>query len=267
MTNWHYYTETKEKIGPITGKELKQLVQQGVITPETFIEDPHGRTGLAKHVNGLTFPSATSNTFLVQPVSEKPSSIVIPVPPVQPAHAQVLPPAQQQKTYCTNCGNSVSEQAVACMSCGAKPVGHKKFCRQCAAALNPEQVVCVKCNSAVEGGLKNFAQQIFGSFGNATSSPSVKTTLFSARTVVQTMWKKNPATVIIATVAIIAFFCIFVPIPVLCGACSGSGHIDLDTRDARARHWEVAAALGRTRCRPCNGNGFIWGTIWNRVGN
>jgi len=51
--------------------------------------------------------------------------------------------------FCTNCGNPISEQAVACMSCGAKPDGHKKFCRHCGVALNPEQVVCVKCGTGI----------------------------------------------------------------------------------------------------------------------
>jgi len=49
--------------------------------------------------------------------------------------------------FCTNCGNSVADNAVACMSCGARPIGHKKFCRQCGTGLNPEQVICIKCGT------------------------------------------------------------------------------------------------------------------------
>lgn len=64
---WHYYTENREKIGPVTNEELKRLVQQGTITPKTFVEDPRGRTGLAKDVNGLTFsevaPTVESEIF------------------------------------------------------------------------------------------------------------------------------------------------------------------------------------------------------------
>ena len=52
---WYYFNDAREKIGPMTSKELKQLVQQGTITPETFVEDPDGRTGLAKDVKGLPF--------------------------------------------------------------------------------------------------------------------------------------------------------------------------------------------------------------------
>jgi len=54
--------------------------------------------------------------------------------------------------FCTNCGNTVAEQAAACMSCGARPIGHKKFCRQCGIGFNPEQVVCIKSGVAVTGG-------------------------------------------------------------------------------------------------------------------
>ena len=63
---------------------------------------------------------------------------------------QPIPVPTHNQVFCTNCGNPVSEQAVACMSCGAKPTGHKKFCRQCGVALNPEQVVCVKCGAGVK---------------------------------------------------------------------------------------------------------------------
>ena len=56
MANWYYYDESGEKIGPVTGRELKQLAQNGTIVRETFVEDPSGRTGLAKDVSGLVFP-------------------------------------------------------------------------------------------------------------------------------------------------------------------------------------------------------------------
>jgi hypothetical protein len=72
-------------------------------------------------------------------------------PPVaQPVPVpQATPPPPAANVFCTNCGNAVAEQAVACMSCGCKPIGHKKFCRQCGVGLNPEQVVCVKCGSGL----------------------------------------------------------------------------------------------------------------------
>lgn len=53
--------------------------------------------------------------------------------------------------FCTNCGHQVSEQAIACTSCGAAPFRHRKFCRHCGSGLNPEQVVCVKCGAGLAG--------------------------------------------------------------------------------------------------------------------
>ncbi|MCL2742453.1 MAG: zinc ribbon domain-containing protein [Planctomycetaceae bacterium] len=80
-----------------------------------------------------------------------------PVPaPIQSVPAVVVPTIPKQ-VFCTNCGNSISEQAAACMSCGAKPTGHKKFCRHCGVALNPEQIVCIKCGTGVSSaGSKSF---------------------------------------------------------------------------------------------------------------
>jgi hypothetical protein len=54
VANWHYYNENGEKTR-VTGRELKELAMSGKVTHETFVEDPNGRPGLAKHVAGLTF--------------------------------------------------------------------------------------------------------------------------------------------------------------------------------------------------------------------
>ena len=175
MADWHYYNENGEKIGPIRGRELKRLAQQGAITPETRVEDEHGRTALAKNVTGLPFYEA--NPFsTTSPKSEESSSIAMPLPPTPSVEenpfstsvpfaqtAQVSEPPPTVNLFCTNCGNAVSEHAVACMSCGAKPVGHKKFCRQCGVALNPEQVVCVKCGAAVSTGYTDEAKRVIQS--------------------------------------------------------------------------------------------------------
>ena len=127
----YYYYESGEKIGPIRGKELRQLVLEGRITRETILEDREGRTCPAKNASGLTFPETP-----------------VPSPFSQPVEALPLTP---KPVFCTNCGKSVAELAGACMLCGAKPTGHKKFCRQCGVGLNPEQVVCIRCGVAFAG--------------------------------------------------------------------------------------------------------------------
>lgn len=165
MAKWHYYNDNGEKIGPVRGRELKQLAMQGTITPETRVEDENGRTALAKNVTGLPFyetRQSESSSVLLPPTAEpNPFTAALPVtenPLVTPSpFAQTVPPVTPPSTppvnmFCTNCGNAVSDQAVACMSCGAKPVGHKKFCRQCGVSLNPEQVVCVTCGAEISTG-------------------------------------------------------------------------------------------------------------------
>ena len=147
---WHYFNDSKEKIGPLTSRELKQLVLEGTVVRETFVEDPNGRTGLAKDVKGLKFPEPPPEQT---PPEADDLYIATPVP-IIPTSPQAAPaPLPTANLFCTNCGNSIGAQAVACMSCGARPAGHKKFCRQCGVALNPEQVVCIKCGTGLTGGI------------------------------------------------------------------------------------------------------------------
>ena len=126
MTNYFYFDKNNQKHGPISEQQLKALATQGTIGPHTPMETDTGHKGTAGQIPGL---------FVAVPLP----------PPRQPAPAVPL----SAEIFCTNCGNTVSEQAVACRSCGAKPVGHRKFCRRCGDGLNPEQVICIGCGSAI----------------------------------------------------------------------------------------------------------------------
>lgn len=53
--------------------------------------------------------------------------------------------------FCTNCGKEVAENAIACLSCGARPQGHKKFCGNCGSPVTLEQVICTKCGVGFGG--------------------------------------------------------------------------------------------------------------------
>ena len=73
MANWFYINKSGEKVGPISTAALKALAQQGVISPETVIENQNGRSAKAGQVNGLEFPL---------PVTPAPPAPII-SPPVQ----------------------------------------------------------------------------------------------------------------------------------------------------------------------------------------
>ena len=152
MSTWYYYDNDGNKQGPVSGGQLKGLAKTGKITPGTMVENIAGKAAPARKMKGLTFVSAEqplANSKL--PAEEYQFQIKAPpiVAQVNPENA-VSAPLPVSDLFCTNCGNRVSEQAVACISCGAKPIGHRKFCRHCAATLNPEQVVCVKCGGALD---------------------------------------------------------------------------------------------------------------------
>lgn len=130
MPRFYYDDENGTKCGPITFEQVQILANRGVIVAETPLETEGGHKGLAGQLPGLKFPTAP-------PAPVSPTS-----PPSAPDHPKPL--------FCTNCGNPASESAVACMSCGAKPLGHKKFCRHCGIALNPEQIICTRCGAGVK---------------------------------------------------------------------------------------------------------------------
>ena len=115
MANWHYYNENGEKIGPIRGRDLKQLAQQGTVTPNTRVEDENGRTALAKNVTGLPFyeakrsgiappkvaqpekaPSEPSSVML--PPSAEVNPFVVPIPTVNQTAPQSVPVPHAEST-------------------------------------------------------------------------------------------------------------------------------------------------------------------------
>ena len=175
MANWYYYNENGEKIGPIRGRDLKQLVQQGTITRETLVEDENGRTALANNVRGLTFSETVQSEAIPYTKSD---TFTITHTPVAPTASTVsVPPPTPKQVFCTNCGKPVSEQTVACMSCGANPASHRKFCRQCGTELSPEQVFCTLCGAKIKGRMQNLGneakkitQKISDAFANLSNT-------------------------------------------------------------------------------------------------
>lgn len=52
--------------------------------------------------------------------------------------------------YCKNCGNDVTDKAIACPKCGVNPSLEKNFCQSCGEATNPNQAICVKCGVSLK---------------------------------------------------------------------------------------------------------------------
>lgn len=160
MANWFYYSTNGEKIGPITPTALKSLAMQGLITPETVIENGNGRSTVAGKVNGLTFPATTTNipnpfdSAPPPPVADNPFSS--PASPFNSSPTGQSPFTQPASTaappmgsFCTYCGQSVHPSAAVCMACGTNPKKHRKFCGSCGVPINEAQVICTKCHTPV----------------------------------------------------------------------------------------------------------------------
>jgi TM2 domain-containing membrane protein YozV len=52
--------------------------------------------------------------------------------------------------YCRNCGNVVSERAVACPKCGVLPLSGTNVCWSCASKTTPGAITCTKCGAVLE---------------------------------------------------------------------------------------------------------------------
>ena len=59
MTRFYYFDTYGEKLGPIDSQQLKGLVAQGVVRPDTQLETENGQRGQARQISGL-FPKQVS---------------------------------------------------------------------------------------------------------------------------------------------------------------------------------------------------------------
>ena len=149
MSNWYYYNESGEKVGPVSSTTLKELTRQGLVKRETKVENSNGRSALAGSINGLTF-GETKQPEPLQPfesagfdfpalVSEgntppgyDPFSSVAPVAqstapaPLPQGAMMTQQPLQFQvptaSLFCAACGNPVVATARTCPRCGSSIV-------------------------------------------------------------------------------------------------------------------------------------------------
>lgn len=90
MSNWFYYRD-KEKLGPVSPAQLRQLALGGQVMPETVIENEAGKQAYAKNVNGLKFGIAPPPQVLMDSLS-----LEIASPNSEPASVQSLTPTPMQ---------------------------------------------------------------------------------------------------------------------------------------------------------------------------
>jgi hypothetical protein len=110
MANWFYYNASGEKVGPITPTALKALAMEGVITPETKVENQGGRSALAGKVNGLTFPDT------IPPTPNQPNA------PAEPDTSQPnAPPVPSESVNLSDAFNAAMKVPNATLSGGNVP--------------------------------------------------------------------------------------------------------------------------------------------------
>ena len=89
MAKWHYYDDDGNRI-TVTGKELKELAKDGLITPDTIVENEEGKSAPAGKVKGLVFAEILSigeGEDIVPPITEETHELAS--PPIEP----ILPPS------------------------------------------------------------------------------------------------------------------------------------------------------------------------------
>ena len=59
---------------------------------------------------------------------------------------------EEKTMFCTNCGESMSDNQDVCVKCGVKKGTASKFCANCGEALADGAAVCTKCGVAVKSG-------------------------------------------------------------------------------------------------------------------
>jgi hypothetical protein len=71
MPDYFYFDQAKQKYGPISEQQLRELAAAGTIKPNTPMETVEGHKGIAKQIPGLKFtPSAISSAISGSAVPE-----------------------------------------------------------------------------------------------------------------------------------------------------------------------------------------------------
>ena len=83
MAKYYYYDNDGQKLGPVSGTQLKEIAQQGMITPGTVVETEEGKNIPAQKLKGLTFLD-TPNQKATEKVYGLSSPVIAPIPVAPP---------------------------------------------------------------------------------------------------------------------------------------------------------------------------------------
>lgn len=53
--------------------------------------------------------------------------------------------------HCTNCSETISDQAEICPKCGVRTFTVKKYCHGCGSSVNENQEICIACGVSLRG--------------------------------------------------------------------------------------------------------------------
>lgn len=122
MANWFYYDANRTKFGPMPPARLRQLALEGLIMPETIVENETGQQAYAKSINGLTFTAAppTPVAALSPSLSLSGAPPAVPQPlPAQPASAANKTQAKTPAAYSTHFLKMIASLLSVCALLGA----------------------------------------------------------------------------------------------------------------------------------------------------
>ena len=102
-------------------------------------------------------------------------------PPIIAAVEQTIPPPPvEKKIFCRNCGNTVNENAFACMGCGLPPYKGKGFCQGCGAGTHEEAIICVKCGIKLQNEQTSKPVNLLSKFSSVSKPTTDNTAVVTA---------------------------------------------------------------------------------------
>lgn len=133
MPEW-YVMVSDERVGPVDQLKVAEFIRSQKIGPNSLV----WKEGM-KEWAAAGQVEAFRNLF-----AEVRQAAPAPATPPDPGIHRARTKSSGSR-YCRNCGESVDERAVVCLSCGADPIRANHYCQECGSETHPKAIVCVKC--------------------------------------------------------------------------------------------------------------------------